>query len=638
MASTIKIKRSGNTVSPGQLYQGELAYSWASGSDKLYIGYGPVDQDGYASSIAVIGGKFYTDLLGATPGAWTADKALIVGSDGTLDLLKVDRLQLDSNTLSTTTTNSDLFITPNGTGKTVVSNLYIDSTGTSLHDYIQSVSGGSLVDSSEIDITFDTNTGTTSLALINTTVTAGSYGSATEIPTFTVDSKGRLTAASTASIATTLSVTGDTGSGSVSLLSQSLGFVGGEGVDVSVSGTTVTISGEDASTTNKGVASFSSSNFNVVNGEVSIKSGGVYNSSLQHSSVTFGSTTVELGQTSTSIAGVTELTVDNLNINGNEIQSTNANGDIILNPNGTGNIDVSNAKITNLAEPVNPSDAATKNYVDNAVTGLNWKTAVNLFADSDVALSGSTSTLVIDGHAALDQEDSGKYRILLTGQTNTTENGIYVYTDNGISYTLTRPTDADTYQELVAASVWVLEGVTYANTGWTQSNHYLSAFSGQSWVQFSGAGAYIAGPGLGQSGTEFHVNVATNGGIEIVSDALQLKSTLAGDGLDYQSGVLNVQVDGFTLAITNDKLEIASGYAGQTSITTLGTITSGTWNATTIAVNKGGTGLTSYSTGDLLYASGSTTLAKLSAGDTGKVLQMDATGLPVWGDIDGGTY
>lgn len=633
MASTIKIKRSGTSGSPSALYSGELAYSWVS--DKLYIGTG--NTTGNDAAIVAIGGLAYTNLLDHTPGTLTASSALIVDANSKLDNLLVDNLQLNGNTLSSTNTNGDINITPGGSGKTVITNLYIGAD--SLDEYIQDVSGGAISNSSEILSSYDDNTGTTSLSLATTTVTAGTYGSGTQIPTFTVDSKGRLTAASTVNVATDLSISGDSGVDTVSLLTDTLSFIGGEGIDVIVTNGTVTVSGEYASSSNAGIATFSTNSFDVSGtGDVTIKSGGVTNSQLANSDITIGTTTVSLGGTSTSLLGLTELVVDNLNINGNEIQSTNANGNIVLNPNGTGDIDVSNAHITNLAEPVNPQDAATKNYVDNAVSGLDWKSAVNLLADSNVSLTGSTATLVIDGHAALDSSDNNVYRILLLGQTTSTENGIYIYTDNGTSYTLVRSSDADEWAELSSASVWVLEGVTYASTGWVQSNHYITSFAGQNWVQFSGAGAYIAGPGLGQSGTEFFVNVATNGGIEIVSDALQLKSTLAGTGLGYTDGVLSVSYDGGTVDVVGGKVQIASTYVGQTSITTLGTITTGTWSADTIAVNKGGTGLTSYSAGDLLYASGSTTLTKLSIGDTGKILQVNSSGLPVWADIDGGEY
>lgn len=71
------------------------------------------------------------------------------------------------------------------------------------------------------------------------------------------------------------------------------------------------------------------------------------------------------------------------------------------------------------------------------------------------------------------------------------------------------------------------------------------------------------------------------------------------------------------------------------SLTSVGTIATGTWNATTIAVNKGGTGLTSYAIGDIVYASGATTLAKLADVATGNALISGGVGVaPSWGKID----
>ncbi len=89
--------------------------------------------------------------------------------------------------------------------------------------------------------------------------------------------------------------------------------------------------------------------------------------------------------------------------------------------------------------------------------------------------------------------------------------------------------------------------------------------------------------------------------------------------------------DGVSGAPTFD---ISASYVGQTSITTLGTIATGTWGATTITVDKGGTGLTSYAVGDLLYASGATTLAKLADIATGNVLiSGGVTTAPSWGQV-----
>lgn len=212
------------------------------------------------------------------------------------------------------------------------------------------------------------------------------------------------------------------------------------------------------------------------------------------------------------------------------------------------------SKITNLATPTAPGDAANKAYVDNAVAGLTWKPAVHLLATGNVALTGSTGDLELDGHTALTDTHNG-YRLLLTGQSTDTENGIYVYEDDGDTYTITRAADADAYTELKGATVFVQEGTTYGQSAWTQGNTYLTSFADQDWVQFSGAAQIVAGDGLTKTGNTLAV-VGTSGRIYVGADVI----------------------------------DIDESFSGQTSIDTVGTITTGTWNGTDIAVADGGTG------------------------------------------------
>ena len=138
-------------------------------------------------------------------------------------------------------------------------------------EVIQDAIGASIEGGVGLTKTYVDSTGITTIDLDNTAVTTGSYGSQTKIPTFTVDQQGRLTAAGEVDVATELAITGDTGSTSISLLTEGLTVNGGEGIDVAVTNNAITISAEDASTTNKGVASFDAADFNVNAGVVSVK-------------------------------------------------------------------------------------------------------------------------------------------------------------------------------------------------------------------------------------------------------------------------------------------------------------------------------------------------------------------------------
>jgi hypothetical protein len=198
-------------------------------------------------------------------------------------------------------------------------------------EIVQDIIGSSVLGGTAITTTYDDVAGTTTVTLDDTAVTAGSYGSTTEIPTFTVDAQGRLTAASTVSVATQLDLGADNAHGGykLDLLTDSIKFVGGEGIDTTYTTDetlhTVTISGEDATTTNKGIASFETADFTVTSGAVSIKNVNLGTQTTGDYVANITGTTNEVTVSPTSGEGTTvtiglpdDVTItNNLNVGGN---------------------------------------------------------------------------------------------------------------------------------------------------------------------------------------------------------------------------------------------------------------------------------------------------------------------------------
>lgn len=358
----IRIKRSTLALAPSSLATAELAYTMGTGTennggDRLYFGKGD-DGSGNATSIVAIGGEYFVNMLDHALGTLTAQSAIITDSANKIDQLNVDNITINGNTISSTNSNGDIVISPDGSGVIDANTHRItnvtnpsSSQDVATKDYVDGLTTGGatsfritadagldsdaiatngllrIVGDSDILTTLADNEITISHRASD--VTAGSYGSATEIPVITVNANGHVDGISTASVATVLNVSTDSGSGiSIDLLDSNLTLSSGEGINVYQSnGTTIVIQAEEATDTNKGIAAFDNTDFTVTDGNVVVNA------------ITLGTTSLNPGETDSSLDGLSSIGVGDILIGGapgNNVISSKSGGFLFIDPNPTG--------------------------------------------------------------------------------------------------------------------------------------------------------------------------------------------------------------------------------------------------------------------------------------------------------------
>ena len=371
MATVIKILRSAGVAAPANLGQGQMAYTYGTGAqnnlgDRLFIGTG-TETGGNAANVEVIGGKYFADLANHVHGTLTASSAIITDSNNAIDQLLVGNNASAGGGIK-----------------------FNEATNNGAHSVLLK-SPAALV-------------GDVSLTLPATAGSDGQY--------LKVDGSGNLSFAAVASGAFT--VAADVGSADNFSTGETLTFAGGEGITTTVSDNNISIAAEDATETNKGIATFDGTDFTVSSGDVTVNAeriqdiaGAMFTSNTETLiTATYEDSdgTIDLvvdndlanysNTTSAFITASSSDTLTNKVINGSQLVDASVSSDKL-----TGSI--TNAKLANDGVTIGSTDVS----LGDTITALAGMTQIAV--DNITILDNSITSTNANGNITLDPNGSG---------------------------------------------------------------------------------------------------------------------------------------------------------------------------------------------------------------------------------------
>jgi hypothetical protein len=666
------------------LQQGEQAYSYIS--NKMWIGW---DNGGVIDPIA-IGGKFYTDQLKASSvdfGKTIASHAIITDSANKIDLINIDNITIDGNTITTTNTNGDLTVNPNGTGSLniqantdVVGNLTVSGTSTF--------------------------TGQTTLASLNVTdltsgrvVLAGTSGEIEDSGNLTFTGS-LLTLTGNEAITGTLDVNGQSTLASLNvedLTATRLTFAGtsGELVDsgnLIFDGSKLTITGNEQITGTLNVDS-----------QATLASLNVED--LTSTRVTFAGTSGELTDSANFTWASNTLTiagsaaVDNVRIDGNTISAIDANGALTITPSGTGVVTIDTTTglivasgseasrpapgvIGNGAIRYNQTSNRFEGTVSGSWTGLGGVVDIDQdtyivaeeAADEDVLrfYAAGTQEMTVDalGVTVTDQITTPIANIttdnVTTANIGTANITTQLQVDADANFTVgidVLSGDVDITDNLNVQGNAVIDGNLTVNGTTTSVNSTVTTLNDP--VIKVGDGSTVA-VDLIDRGVNFDYGDGTSVktgffGFDNATNRFSYKPIVNTTDEDYdapwgdaQFGQLFLSGDATfanNLVLSSNTISIT---AGDLTITPAGgdtTITGNVQITTDLVVNgnvtfdndvpitSGGTGMSSFTGNGIFISNGAGTSLTFVTGSLYDIVQFNASGVPVASNIiDGGTF
>jgi hypothetical protein len=533
MANTvIQLKYSETTAAPTTLNVAEPAYSNTSG--KLFIG-----QAG--NQVIAIGGRYYTQLLENAASANTANTIVKRDTAGIFSATAIyASLFGNANTASTWATARTIGVSGDANGTV------------------------------SIDGSANANI---PLTLGSTGVSAGTYGGTTQVPTFSVDAKGRITSAANVSISTTLNIAGDAGTDAVALATDTITFKGGDGITTAVTAanTTVIIDVDNTVVRTSGAQSIS--------GDLSVT----------------GNLTIT--GTTTTVNTSTVTTTDSLI----KLATNNTVGDVL---------DIGFYGQANTGSSV-------------TYHGLVRQAAGNFFLFKGL-VTDPTSNVLATG--SLTAANTATLRANITGGTVSSLASAIAIADGGTNQT-------SFTNGIVAFNGTAL--ATLANTG------TAGTYGSSSYHPVITTDAYGRVSAVTNTAIAIDASAVTTGTLPIARGGTNGTSFTSSQRVIFDGTKLASQANtGYTLtggvAAGNTITSLTVNQYGEVSAVTAAEIAIAASQVTsgTLAVVRGGTGLASYTTGDIVYASGATTLASLADVAVGNALISGGIGVaPSYGKI-----
>lgn len=541
--TTIQILRSTTSAAPSSLLPGQPAYSFVS--DKLFVG-------NTTNHVLTIGGKYYVDQIDAATNAATGSTIVKRDANGSASFNVVTAQSFVGSFTGNAETATKL-----QTARDIALS--------------GSVTGNVLFDGSS-DVTITT-------ALSNSGVTAGTYGGASDVPVFTVGADGRITSASNVSIATSLSIAGDTGTDTLALATDTLTIQGGDGVTTSVD-----------SGNNKVVIDVDNTVIRTLGGAQTIE---------------------------------TDLTIK---------------GNVVV----QGNTIYQDIQTYRIADPL--AYLAANNYTSDSV---------------DIGYVGNYFDGTTQRHTGVVRKSGTNDVYIFTNYDEEFDNNTLNIANPSLTYANVHANLVGGVVEGLASVIKIADGGTNNDTFTTGQITYFDGTKIASLANTGTAGTYGSASYVPVVTTDAYGRVSSVSNTQIAIDASQITSGKIGiaqggsnndtyttgsllffDGTKFASLANTTYVGTGTLSTSNTITSVTVDSYGRLTATTSEKIAIDASQVTTgtLGVARGGLGVGTLTQNGVLLGNGTDAVTTVSSVTEGHVLQINASGVPVFGSIDGGTF